>query len=111
MYLEHATPAPEILRQNPISNPTPPTPFVPHGVGGVGFLCGFWHIWGAGVVSGGDSRWFGLGVREKDFRGGAEGQMRGSGRDRRVIDDDRRGFERAEKGEEVRLRGRVQKVV
>lgn len=70
------------------------------------------YLGGAGVVSGGDSRWFGLGVREKDFRGGAEGQMRGSGRDRRVIDDDdRRGFERAEKGEEVRLRGRVQKVV
>lgn len=64
------------------------------------------------MVSGGGSRWFGLGVREKDFRGGAEGQMRGSGRDRRVIDDDdRRGFERAEKGEEVRLRGRIQKVV
>lgn len=26
---------------------------------------------------GGGSGWFGLGVREKGFRGGAEGQMRG----------------------------------
>lgn len=45
------------------------------------------------MVSGGGSRWFGLGVREKGFRGGAEGQMRGQGEiERRVIDDDERGI-------------------
>lgn len=58
------------------------------------------------MVSGGGSRWFGLGVREKDFRGGAEGQMRGSGRDRRVIDDDGEGDL---KGVRREVRGEVQR--
>ena len=56
---------------------------------------------GAGVVSDEGLGWSVIG----GSRCGAEGQIKGSGRDRRAIDDDdRRRFERAEKSEEARLR-------
>ena len=88
VYLEHATPAPGNPRQNPISNPTPPTPCVPCEWVVSGFYVVF-GIFGGGGGQLGVVSWF----RKKDFRGGAEGVERGQGEsERRVIDDDERGI-------------------
>ena len=89
LYREVTAPAPGNSRQTPIFNPTPLSLFVPQIERGVGFLCGFWNIWGAGAV--GVGVW--VGGSERGFSGGAEGQMRGRGEiERRVIDDDERGI-------------------
>lgn len=79
------TPAPGNSRQTPIFNPTPNTHFVPQCVLGVGFHVCF-GIYGAGVASDEGLGW----CRERGFRGGAEGQIRGPGGEKRVIDDDDR---------------------
>lgn len=85
MYREVTTPAPVNPRQNPSFTPTPLSRFVPQArVVSVFHVC--FGIFGAGVASDEGSVWSVRGGLES----GAEGQIRGSGGEKRVIDDDDR---------------------
>lgn len=88
VYRELTTPAPVILRQNPISKPTPPTPCVPC----EWVVSVFYVVFGIFGGRGWSVRGFEL-VQGEGFQRGCRGSVMGQREsERRVIDDDERGI-------------------
>lgn len=73
VFSELTAPAPGNSRQNPIFDPTPLSLFVPQIERGVGFLWGFWNIWGAGAVV--EGVWVGV---QREVLERCRGSVRGS---------------------------------